>query len=367
MTEAFRFVDGKLGYRGAVDGAICPGGVRPGVICVWGVVCGGGLCGAGRGSSVRCALRGTVEADVRSGGVRGQGHRADQRRVGGEAGGDEFGRERGARLQGLLQARPQPLPGLDQAAAHRDPGRVHANGQVDHMECQFGDEFADQAVQPGLGVGRAEHVGGRHRLGRPAGQGLAADHVLQRDPGAEREAHVGQGAEVVADLAGRAVRARDDLAPDDQGGGQPGAQVQVDRRVVAGQRAPAHLGLGRRLGVGGHPDRRPRERGPQFASEREVPPAADGGGQVHPVLERDPEGRDAGGSEGGAGCHAVQQVAGGLHAPAETGPGAELAAAAHGGGAQPGPVQAADRNGDLGAAEVEPENDGRPEHGACLG
>ncbi len=235
------------------------------------------------------------------------------------------------------------------------------------MKGQLGDELADEAIQPGLGGGRAEDVGGRHRRGSPAGEGLAADHVFQRDPGPEREAHVAERPEVVADLAGGAVRAGDDPAADDQGGGQPGAQVQVDGRVAVRQRTPAHLGLGRCLGVGGHRDRRAREGGAQLPAEGEVTPAADGGSQVHPVLERDPEGRDPDGGQGRAGGRAVQQVPGGLDAPAETGPGAELAAAAHRGRAEPGPVQAADRGGDLGAAEVEPENDGRPEHGACLG
>ena len=239
-----------MGYRGAIDGAICPGAVRPGGVFLGGVFFG--------------------EGDVRPGRVGGQGHRADQRRVCGEAGGYQFGRERGARLERLLQARPQPLPGLDQAAAHRDPGRVHEDGQVDHVKGQLGDELADEAIQPGLGGGRAEDVGGRHRRRSPAGQGLAADHVFQRDPGPEREAHVWNGPEVVADLAGGAVRARDDPAADDQGRGQPRAQVQVDGRVAVRQRTPAHLGLGRCLGVGGHP------RSPRPGRRRAAPGRAGG-------------------------------------------------------------------------------------------
>src|SRR5205814_8647928 len=60
-----------------------------------------------------------------------------------------------------------------------------------------------------------------------------------------------------------------------------------------------------------------------------------------------------------AGGDRLQQVAGGPHAPGETGPGALLGDRLDRRGAEPGPGRFADRGGDLRTAEVEPEHDRR--------
>jgi len=151
------------------------------------------------------------------------------------------------------------------------------------------------------------------------------------------------------------------LAADHDGGGQPGAQVQVDGWIAADQRPPAHLGLSGRLGVGGHPDLRPGERGAQLAAHGQAVPAVDGRGQLHPVLERDPEGGYADRDELAARRGAVQQVARDPDPAAEAGLGPERAVAAHGGRGQLVAGQVAHGGSDLRAAKVEPEHD----RGSC--
>ena len=294
----------------------------------------------------------------------------------------ELGRERGSVLQRILQPWPDPRPGADHAAADRDPLRVHQDGQVHEVKGELVGKVVDQAVEPAVRAGRGEDVGGGEwpagpyparlpmpaafgpfTVGGPLGQRLAADHVLEQRALVERPADVGHRAEVVADLPGRAVDPGHDLAADHDGGGQPGAQVQVDGGIAAGQRAPADLGLSGRLRVGGHADLGPGERGAQLAAHGQAVPAIDGRGQLHPVLERDPEGGYAHGDELAARCRGAQQVARDLDPAAEAGLGPEGAVAGHGGRCQLLPGQVAYGGSDLRATVVEPEHDGRNCHG----
>ena len=299
---------------------------------------------------------------VGPGRVDGERDRADQGGIGGEPGGNELRRERYPGGEGVLQGRPQPVPGPDHAAAHRYPHRVQADREVDDVVGEFGGEIGEEAVQPGDVAARLEDLAGRHRLavggvtGRPAGQGLPADHVLQRRPGGQRDADVGHGAQVVADFAGRPVHPGQYLATGHDGGREPGAKVQVDGRVIPGQGTPAHLGLGRRLRVSDHDDPRPRERVTQLVPERELVPAADRGGEFDPVVEGDPEGGDADRGEAAPGGGARQQGAGGLDAALEAGPGTELATAGDGRRCEPLAARLAHHHGDLRATEVKPEH-----------
>ena len=118
---------------------------------------------------------------------------------------------------------------------------------------------------------------------------------------------------------GRPVTPAQHLPADHDGCRQPGAEVDIDGRVVTGQRPPARFCLGRRLRVGGHPDRRPGEGVPQLAAERKLAPAVDGRGEFYPVVERDAEGGYAHGRQFAAGSLGREKVTGCLDTTLEAG------------------------------------------------
>ena len=125
-----------------------------------------------------------------------------------------------------------------------------------------GRRASRRAAARARGSGCSNTLGGGHRRRQAAGSRARRSPARRRTPRAARgppPRRCGRAvAQAVADLAGRAVRAVQHLAVDDDRRRDAGAEDQQDRRVRAAQAAPAQLGDGRRLHVCA--DRRPRRR-----------------------------------------------------------------------------------------------------------
>src|SRR5215471_15764982 len=231
------------------------------------------------------------------------------------------------------------------------------------MEGEFGNEVGHEAVQGGDVPARFEDLGSLHRLtvgsvtGRTPGQRLPADHVFQHHSGRQRDLRIGCAAQVVSDFAGCPVTPAQNLPADHDGRRQAGTEIDVDGRVVTGQRPPARFCLGRRLRVSGHPDRCPGEGVPQLAAKRKLAPALDRRGEFYPVVEWDPEGGYAHGRQLTAGGGRCEKVTGRLYAALEAGARAALAAAGDRRRRKLLTIRRAHGHGDFGAAEVEAEYD----------
>ena len=83
---------------------------------------------------VSCHVLGAAAGVLSLGGVHGERHRADQRRLVRELGQHELRWERGAGAQRPLQVRLQPGPRASHATADRDPCRVNADCQVNQVK-----------------------------------------------------------------------------------------------------------------------------------------------------------------------------------------------------------------------------------------
>ena len=148
--------------------------------------------------------------------------------------------------------RLEPGPRPEEAASDGDPRRVEADRQVHQLEAQVVDELADQLLQLRVGVGGFEDGARRESLARSLlrrrGEADPARNVLEELP--FLAADVSRTEQAVADLAGRTVRAEDDLSADHQRGREPGADVDVERGIVTDERPEAHLGSGGGLDIG---------------------------------------------------------------------------------------------------------------------
>ena len=295
--------------------------------------------------------------------VHGKRDRADERGIGREPGGHELGREWDARAQGVLQARPQAIPRPDHAAADRDPHRVDADREVHHMESEFVDEVGHEAVEIHVVAARLEDLASRDRLamgmvaGRTPRQRLPADHVLQRHPGGQRNAHVRHRAQVIADLAGGPVPAR-------PGRGRQSRCPPTARSRDSGRR-PGHSRPARPSGPPPWlPPWRPwpcATRAPGKAPRSSCPSAS----LSHPLIDGASSTRSSKGIpkvETPTAARPRSPAASARRARAARMPRSKLARAPSspplddGGRRQPLAVKLAHRHGDLGPTEVKPEH-----------
>jgi hypothetical protein len=137
-----------------------------------------------------------------------------------------------------------------------------------------------------------EDVGGRDRpseqLARPFADGASPGELLERGAAVGRTRALVHAAQAVADLAGRAVRAVQDLAAHDYGRCEARAQDQQDGRIGSAQAPPAELGRRGRLHVRAHRCGRGLEALAQERRELQLLPARHVRRQGHAVLVDDP-------------------------------------------------------------------------------
>ena len=227
------------------------------------------------------------------------------------------------------------------------------------MEGELGDEIGEERSSPG--TSRLASKTWPAAIGWPSGARPAARRAsacpLTMSSSVVRAVSgtpdVGSRAQVVADLAGRAVPPGQHLAAGHDGGREPGAEVQVDGRVDSRPAHPSAPRPGRPPCVGGHvtgaPGNAARSSRPKASSSQPLIAGASSTRSSNgiPKVETPTAARCAA---------ARRQRSRAAAMPRSKPPGAELAAAGDGGRREPRRWLAG--IGDLGAAEVEPEHDG---------
>src|SRR5882757_2518117 len=291
--------------------------------------------------------------------------RTDQRRVVRKLRNHQLRRKRYRCVKRLTKSRCDLRPRADNAATGDNPYRIDCYREVCDVHCELTNERVGQDGRIRPFLRQCEDIGRGQRLLQLGaccgGERLTADDIFQYR--AVRFPHVTRCAQVVTDFAGCAVSAGDDRAAADYCNRKAGAEIEVYTGIAASQRAPAKFRGCGGLDVGREPYRNAGKCLAQPIAERNRVPAWERWRELDPVVVGDAQRGGADADQLAALTHCRQKVAARSQTAFHCCLGSGVGEAVNRRSAEACAGQFAYRNGNLGAAEVEPEHDGRWGHG----